>query len=36
MVEAVARHLAVDPTYLQFFKTQNYRDIPGNALRYNC
>jgi len=33
MVEAVARHLAVDPTYLQFFKTQNYRDIPGNALR---
>lgn len=33
MVEAVARHLNVDPVYLQFFKTQTYREVPGSALR---
>ena len=32
MVAAAAKHLEVDPTYLQFFKTQNY-DKPGHALR---
>jgi ubiquitin carboxyl-terminal hydrolase 7 len=33
MVTAVAKHLDVDPTYLQFFKAQAYRDAPGPALR---
>ena len=33
MVTAVAKHLDVDPTYLQFFKAQTYRDAPGQALR---
>lgn len=33
MVSAVAKHLDVDPTYLQFFKAQNYRDAPGPPLR---
>lgn len=33
MVEAAAKHLEVDPTYLQFYKTQSYREAPGHALR---
>ena len=33
MVIAVAKYLEVDPTYLQFFPTQNYREAPGHALR---
>ncbi len=33
MVEATAKHLEVDPTYLQFFKTQSYREAPGHALK---
>ena len=33
MVKAAAKHLEVDPTYLQFFKTQSYREAPGHALR---
>lgn len=33
MVNAAAKYLEVDPTYLQFFKTQSYREAPGHALR---
>ena len=33
MVIAAAKYLEVDPTYLQFFKTQSYREAPGHALR---
>ena len=33
MVSAAAKYLEVDPTYLQFFKTQSYREAPGHALR---
>lgn len=33
MVKAAAKHLEMDPTYLQFFKTQSYREAPGHALR---
>ena len=33
MVTAVAKHLNVDPAYLQFFKAQTYREAPGPALR---
>ena len=28
-----SKHLEMDPTYLQFFKTQSYREAPGHALR---
>jgi len=33
MVEAVAKHLDMDKTHLQFFKSANYREAPGQALR---
>lgn len=33
MVKAAAKYLELDPTYLQFFKTQSYREAPGHALR---
>lgn len=35
MAEAVAQHLGTDPYLLQFFRTQSYREGPGNALRCN-
>jgi len=31
----VAQHLGTDPTLLQFFKNQSYRDGPGQPLRCN-
>lgn len=33
MARAVAHRLDTDPYLLQFFKSQNYRDGPGNAVR---
>ena len=33
MVKAAAKYLELEPTYLQFFKTQSYREAPGHALR---
>lgn len=33
MAKAVAQRLDTDPYLLQFFKSQNYRDGPGNPLR---
>lgn len=33
MANAVAAHLGTDPYLLQFFKTQGYRDGPGNPIR---
>ncbi|UYV65714.1 USP7 [Cordylochernes scorpioides] len=33
MAKAVAQRLGVDPYSIQFFKTQNYREGPGIALR---
>jgi len=35
LARRVAHHLNTDPCLLQFFKTQNYRDGPGQPLRYN-
>ncbi|KAG9509762.1 Ubiquitin carboxyl-terminal hydrolase 7, partial [Fragariocoptes setiger] len=35
IAEAVAQHLGTDPYLLQFFKTQSYREGPGNPLRCN-
>ncbi|XP_018496359.1 ubiquitin carboxyl-terminal hydrolase 7 [Galendromus occidentalis] len=32
---AVAKHLDTHPKLLQFFKTQSYRDGPGNPLRFS-
>ncbi|OQR76440.1 ubiquitin carboxyl-terminal hydrolase 7-like, partial [Tropilaelaps mercedesae] len=32
---AVARHLDTHPKLLQFFKTQSYREGPGNPLRFS-
>lgn len=33
MAHAVAQHLNCDPYYLQFFKSQGYRDGPGNPVK---
>ena len=33
MVEAVAKHLDIEKTHVQFFKTANYREAPGAPLR---
>ncbi|XP_071522080.1 ubiquitin carboxyl-terminal hydrolase 7 isoform X1 [Panulirus ornatus] len=33
MARAVAQRLDTDPYLLQFFKSQSYRDVPGNAVR---
>ncbi|XP_064603934.1 ubiquitin carboxyl-terminal hydrolase 7-like isoform X2 [Liolophura sinensis] len=33
IAKAVALHLQTDPYLLQFFKSQGYRDGPGNAIR---
>lgn len=35
MVRAVAQRLGTDPSLLQFFKSQNYKDGPGQPLRCN-
>jgi len=35
LVTAVAQRVGTDPSRLQFFKTQTYKDGPGNALRCN-
>ncbi|XP_039289930.1 ubiquitin carboxyl-terminal hydrolase 7 isoform X2 [Nilaparvata lugens] len=35
MAQAVASRVGTDPHRLQFFKTQNYKDCPGNALKCN-
>ncbi|XP_076458949.1 ubiquitin carboxyl-terminal hydrolase 7-like isoform X2 [Babylonia areolata] len=33
MANAVAQHLHCDPYHLQFFRSQGYRDGPGNAVK---
>lgn len=33
MAKAVAQRLGTDPYLLQFFKCQNYKDLPGNPLK---
>ncbi|KAK7111658.1 ubiquitin carboxyl-terminal hydrolase 7-like isoform X1 [Littorina saxatilis] len=33
MAHAVAQHLGCDPYHLQFFKSQGYRDGPGNPVK---
>ncbi|CAG9786247.1 unnamed protein product [Diatraea saccharalis] len=35
MARAVGQHLNVDPYLIQFFKCQNYKDIPGVPLKYS-
>lgn len=34
MAQAVGQKIDVDPYRIQFFKCQNYKDIPGNPIRY--
>lgn len=33
IAQAAAEKLEIDPEKIQFFKTQNYREVPGHALR---